>query len=282
MFQEVNELQTITELKRKATEIRINVLDMIYEAGAGHLGGSLSITDLLTALYYHEMNVDPLNPQWSERDRYVQSKGHSVESYWAVLAEKGFFPKEDLKTFSQFGTKLIGHPNNKVPGVEMNTGALGHGLSVAVGMAIAGKLNQDRYRVFTIMGDGEQTEGSIWEAAMTASHYKLDHLVAIIDRNRLQITGDTEDVMAIEPLADKWRAFGWHVVEIDGHDMESIVQCFRGLPFAKDKPNLIIAHTVKGKGISFAENKVTWHHKVPSKDEYQEAINTLKMQLEVL
>ncbi|MDG5789633.1 transketolase [Evansella sp. AB-P1] len=272
----------VTFLKRKATEIRMTLLTMIYEARTGHTGGSLSNTDILTVLYYHKMNVDPNNPKWEERDRYVQSKGHSVESYWAILADKGFFPKEELKTFSQFNSRLIGHPNNKVPGVEMNTGALGHGLAIAVGMALAAKLDQKEYKVYTLMGDGEQAEGSVWEGAMAAAQYKLDNLVGIIDRNRLQITGNTEDLMGIEPLGDKWRSFGWEVIEVDGNDIEQLVQVFDNIPKAVDKPTMLIANTVKGKGISFAENQTVWHHRVPTEEEYKLAMEELSKQLEVL
>lgn len=269
-------------LKRKAVEIRRKLLTMIYEAGAGHTGGSLSCTDILTVLYYHTMNIDPRNPYDDNRDRYVQSKGHSVEAYWAILADKGFFPEEELATFSKFGSRLIGHPNNKVQGVEMNTGALGHGLSISVGMALAAKLDGKSYRVFTLMGDGELAEGSVWEGAMAAAQYKLDNLTAIIDRNRLQITGNTEDVMALEPLADKWRSFGWEVVEVDGHDIAQLVNVLDSVPLQAEKPSLIIANTVKGKGISFAENQVGWHHKVPNQEEYERAMQELSEQLEVL
>jgi transketolase len=275
-------MNKIEFLKRKASEIRMELLKMIYEAGTGHTGGSLSNTDILTVLYYHIMDVDPKNPKWADRDRYVQSKGHAVESYWAILADKGFFPKEELKTFSQFKTRLIGHPNNKVPGVEMNTGALGHGLPISVGMALAAKMDGKSYRVYTLMGDGEQAEGSVWEGAMAASHYKLDNLVAIIDRNGLQITGGTEDVMSIEPFGDKWKAFGWEVVVIDGNDIEQLVNVLEGAPKITGKPTLIVANTVKGKGISFAENVAKWHHYVPSKEEYELAMEELSKQLEVL
>lgn len=269
-------------LKRKATEIRISLLEMIYEAGTGHTGSSLSNTDILTALYYGVMKVDPKKPNWEDRDRYVQSKGHAVESYWAVLADKGFFPEEELRTFSQFKSRLIGHPNNKVPGVEMNTGALGHGLSISVGMALAAKMDNKSYRVFALMGDGEQAEGSVWEAAMAASQYKLDNLVGIIDRNRLQITGLTTEVMCNEPLDEKWQSFGWEVVEVDGNDVVELVDAFQQAPYVSGKPTLILANTVKGKGVSYAENVAGWHHKVPSKYEYEQAMTELSKQLEVL
>jgi transketolase len=272
----------IAFLKRKAVEIRMGLYKLIYEGKAGHTGGSLSSTDILTVLYYHVMNTDPKNPKWEDRDRYIQSKGHSVEVFWTILADKGFFPKEELKTFSQFNTRLIGHPNNKVPGVEMNTGALGHGLPVSVGMALAAKMDGKSYRVFTLMGDGEQAEGSVWEGAMAASHYKLDNLVAIIDRNRLQITGNTEDVMSIEPLADKWRAFGWEVVGVDGNDIEQLVDALGDTPKVKGKPTLVIANTIKSKGLSFAENVASWHHHVPTEEEFEKGMEEFSKQLEVL
>lgn len=275
-------MDEITLLKRKAVEIRMDLLTMIYNARTGHTGGSLSNTDILTVLYYKMMNIDPNNPNWDERDRYVQSKGHSVESLWAILADKGFFPKEELKTFSQFGSRLIGHPNNKVPGVEMNTGALGHGLPISVGMALAAKMDGKSYKVYTLMGDGELAEGSVWEGAMAAAQYKLDNLIAIIDRNKLQITGSTEDVMALEPLPDKWRSFGWEVIEVDGHDIEQLVEVFSHTPSVEGKPTMVIANTVKGKGISFAENVGAWHHHVPTKEEYDLAMEELSKQLEVL
>lgn len=275
-------MENIIRLKRKATEIRKELLKMIFEAKTGHTGGSLSNTDILTVLYYEIMNVDPKNPNWTDRDRYVQSKGHAVESYWAVLADKGFFPKDELKTFSQFNSRLIGHPNNKVPGVEMNTGALGHGLSISVGMALAAKMDGKSYRVYTLMGDGEQAEGSIWEGAMAASNYGLDNLIGIIDCNGLQITGNTKDVMSSEPLVDKWKSFGWHVIEVDGHDIEQLVSVLKKVPETSGKPTMIIAKTIKGKGVSFAENQVAWHHKVPSDEEYHTAMDELSLQLEAL
>ncbi|MBU7591195.1 transketolase [Metabacillus halosaccharovorans] len=275
-------MEEIAFLKKKAIEIRKSLLTMIYEARTGHTGGSLSNTDILTVLYYKIMNIDPNNPNWEERDRYVQSKGHSVESLWAILADKGFFPKEELKTFSKFNSRLIGHPNNKVPGIEMNTGSLGHGLPISVGMALAAKMDGKSYRVYTLMGDGEQAEGSVWEGAMAASQYKLDNLTAIIDRNRLQITNNTEDVMGLEPLGDKWRSFGWEVVEVDGNDVEELVNVFSHTQKTPGKPTLILANTVKGKGISFAENQVGWHHRVPTEEEYNLAMEELSKQLEVL
>lgn len=263
---------TLHELTTEATEIRKALLTMIYHAKAGHIGGALSSTDLITALYFSVLNIDPTNPTWEERDYFVLSKGHSVEPYLVALARRGFFPTEELSTFYRFGSRLIGHPNNKVPGVEMNTGALGHGLSIAVGMAIGLKKSKRKNRVFALMGDGELAEGSIWEAAMAASHYRLDNLIAIIDRNHLQISGSTEDVMTLEPLKDRWESFGWQVREIDGNDMQQIVQTLESAPFASERPSLVIAHTIKGKGVSAMENIAGWHHGVPDKALYEAAM----------
>jgi len=263
------------ELKRKAAQIRMDLLKMIHGAKTGHTGGSLSNTDILTVLYYSMMKVDPQQPKWPDRDRFIASKGHSVESLYCILADKGFFPKEELATFSRFGSRLIGHPNNKVPGIEMNTGALGHGLSVSVGIALAGRMDGRDYRTYTLMGDGELAEGSVWEAAMAAAHYKLDTLVGIVDRNRLQISGSTEDVMALEPLRGKWESFGWTVHEVDGNDTAALETLLRQLPTVPGKPSLIIANTVKGKGVSFAENVPHWHHHVPSDDELALALAEL-------
>lgn len=272
----------LLELRKKAIQVRMELLKMIHRAKAGHTGGSLSNTDILVALYYDVMNIDPKNPKMENRDRFIASKGHAVESLWVILADLGFFPKEELATFSQFGTRLIGHPNNKVPGIEMNTGSLGHGLPISVGMALAAKRDNKPYRVFCLMGDGEQAEGSNWEAAMAGAHYELDNLVGIIDRNRLQITGNTEDVLRLEPLDEKWRAFGWHVVSIDGNDMEQLIRTFRAVPEVKGKPTLVMANTVKGKGVSFAENKAKWHHHVPSDEELAAALEELQQALEQL
>lgn len=272
----------VVQLKRKAIQIRMDLLQMIYEGNTGHTASSLSHTDILTSLFYRIMKLDPKKPKWEDRDRYIQSKGHAVEAYWCVLADLGFFPKEELKTFSQFGSRLIGHPNNKVPGVEMNTGALGHGLSISVGMALAAKMDQKSYRVFTLMGDGEQAEGSVWEGAMAASHYELDNVVGIIDRNRLQITGGTEDVMSLEPLQGKWESFGWEVVSVDGNHIDELVDVLESVPAAKGKPTLIMANTTKGKGISFMENNAEWHHRVPSEEELKQALNELSEELQVL
>lgn len=269
-------------LAKKAVQIRRCIVDIVYRSSAGHIGGSLSETDILVALYYKVMRIDPKKPDWADRDRFILSKGHAIDAYYCVLADRGFFNKEELLTYSQFGSKFIGHPNRKVPGIEMNTGALGHGLSIGVGMALAGKVDQKNYRVFVLMGDGEQAEGSVWEAAMAASNYRLDNLVAIIDRNGLQISGKTEDVMAINPLAEKWKSFGWNVSVIDGHDISSICKTLSEENKVDSKPSLIIADTIKGKGISFMENNAKWHHGVMSPDEYKKACEELDKMLEVL
>lgn len=272
-------MDKIQELQKRAIETRIDLLKMIYNAKTGHTGGSLSATDIIAALHYGIMRLDARNPGWDERDRFILSKGHSVEAYYTVLANMGFFPKEELATFSQYGSRLIGHPNKKVPGVEMNTGALGHGLSAGVGMVLAGKMDGKDYKVYVLMGDGEQAEGSIWEAAMTGANYKLDNLIGIIDRNGLQISGITEDVMKLECLKDKWSAFGWEVVEIAGNDMTELVDSFSKIPLVKGRPHLIIANTIKGKGITFMENVAKWHHGVPSKEQMEKALEELNAQL---
>ncbi len=261
-------------LKRKANEIRKRLLQMIYEGKTGHTGGALSSVDILVSLYYAVMNTDPKNPMWPERDRFILSKGHSVEGLYCILADKGFFPKEELSTFSQYGSRLIGHPSMKVPGVEANTGALGHGLSIGVGTALGFKLDHKPQRVFVLMGDGELAEGSIWEAAMAASNYKLDNLTGIIDRNGLQISGNTEDVMALECLREKWEAFGWAVTETDGHDFDMLTENLNMT--CPGHPHLIIAKTTKGKGVSFMENNAKWHHGAPTDEQLEQAISGLE------
>ena len=273
----VNEevMMRVEELKLKSVQYRRSVLDIIRTSGAGHTGGSLSCVDILNVLYNHVMNVSPANFGDPDRDRYIQSKGHSVEALYAVLADKGFFPREDLQTIERYQSHYIGHPTRKVNGIEQNTGALGHGLSLAVGTALAAKLDGRKYRVYTLLGDGELAEGSSWEASMTAAHYKLDNLTVIVDRNRLQITGSTETVNALEPLHAKFEAFGYAVCECDGNDVEDLIQTFAQTPFVPGKPNLILANTVKGKGISFMEDTVKWHHRVPTDEEYAAALREL-------
>lgn len=268
----------VYELKLKSIQYRRSILEMIKTSGAGHTGGSLSCVDVLNVLYNHVMHIDPANPRDPDRDRYIQSKGHAVEALYAVLAGKGFFPESDLKTLNRYQSPYIGHPTRSVNGIEQNTGALGHGLSLAVGTALAAKLDGKAFRVYTLLGDGELAEGSSWEALMSATHYKLDNLTIIIDRNRLQITGSTESVNALEPLELKFAAFGAAVRQCDGNDIEALVEVFNMLPFEVGKPSLIIANTVKGKGISFMEDTVKWHHRVPTEDEYIKALEELDAQ----
>jgi len=263
------------ELAIKSIEYRKNILKYIFHANAGHTGGSLSCIDILNVLYNHVMNVSPENFKSADRDRYIQSKGHSVEALFVVLADKGFFPESDLNTLCKYNSHYIGHPTRKVNGVEQNTGALGHGLPISVGTAIGAKLDNKKFRVFTLLGDGELPEGSNWEAALTAAHYKLDNLCAIIDHNKLQITGPTAEVCNTDPIDAKFESFGWTVRHVDGHDLNKLKETFDSLPFTEGKPNLVIAHTVKGKGISYMENVIKWHHGVPSEKQYEDALSEL-------
>ncbi|MET7257583.1 transketolase [Dyadobacter fermentans] len=263
------------ELAQKSVGYRKKILKYIYQAKAGHTGGSLSCIDILNVLYNHTMNVGPGTFDSPDRDRYIQSKGHTVEALYVVLASRGFFPESDLETLCKYQSHYIGHPTRKVHGVEQNTGALGHGLSLSVGTAIAGKLDKRDYRVFTVLGDGELPEGSNWEAALSASHYKLDNLCAILDKNTLQISGPTSAVCNTDPVDEKFEAFGWAVRHVDGHDIGELVTAFDALPFEKGKPSLIIAHTVKGKGVSYMENQLKWHHGVPDQQQYADAIQEL-------
>src|SRR5688572_20882337 len=263
------------ELAKKSIRYRKKILKYIFNANAGHTGGSLSCTDILNVLYNHVMNVGPDNFKSPDRDRYIQSKGHCVEALFVVLADKGFFPETDLETLCRYQSHYIGHPTRKVNGVEQNTGALGHGLSISAGVAIAAKMDKKNYRVFTLLGDGELPEGSNWEAALTASHYKLDNLCAIIDHNKLQITGTTSEVCNTDPIDKKFESFGWAVKHVDGHDLTALKKTFDSIPFEQDKPSLVIAHTVKGKGISYMENELKWHHGVPGKEQYELALEEL-------
>lgn len=266
----------IKDLKKKACQIRQEVLTLIHQAKTGHIGGDMSVTDILVDLYYKQMNVSPDNIQNPDRDRFILSKGHSVEALYTILADKGFFPKEELATYSQYDSKFIGHPNNKINGVEMNTGSLGHGLSVGVGMALAGKMDKRDYRVYAVMGDGEMAEGSVWEAIMSAGHYKLDNLTAFVDRNRLQISGTTEQVMTQDAQEDRWAAFGWNVLSIPGNDMEAVDGAVAIAKLTKGKPTVIIANTTKGCGVSYMENQAGWHHRVPTDEEYAKGMEELK------
>jgi len=266
---------TNKELKQKSIEYRKKILKYILKAKAGHTGGSLSCTDILNVLYNEIMNVSPQNFSSPDRDRYIQSKGHCVEALFVVLADQGFFPEEDLNTLCQYKSHYIGHPTRKVNGVEQNTGALGHGLPLAVGTAIAAKLDNKLFKVYTLLGDGEMPEGSNWEAALSAAQYKLDNLCAIVDKNSLQITAPTAEVCNTDPLDEKWKSFGWAVKEVDGNDVDALKKVFQSMPFEKGKPNAVIAHTTKGKGVSYMENSLKWHHGVPSAAEYNQAMKEL-------
>lgn len=258
-------------LQAKSYALRLRVLDMVYRAKTGHIGGDFSVCDILNVLYNRVMDVTPENFSTVDHDHFILSKGHSVEALYSVLCDRGFFPEKDLETFSQFGSKYIGHPNNKVPGIEMNSGSLGHGLSVGVGMALAGKRQGKAYRVYVVMGDGELAEGSVWEGAMAAGHYQLDNLCAVVDRNRLQISGGTEEVMSQDSQDDRWAAFGWHTLHAKGNDVTDLERAFSQAKAFRGKPTVIIADTVKGCGVSFMENQAGWHHRVPTQEEYEAA-----------
>lgn len=273
---------TTKELKQRSLVYRKKILQYITKAKAGHTGGSLSSTDILNVLYNEVLNVSPQNFSSPDRDRYIQSKGHCVEALYVVLADQGFFPEEDLNTLCQYQSHYIGHPTKKVNGVEQNTGALGHGLPLSVGMALAAKMDEKDFRVFTLLGDGELPEGSNWEAALSAAQYKLDNLCAIVDKNTLQISGPTASVCNTDPLDRKFESFGWAVKEVNGHDVDELKQAFDSLPFEKGKPSVIIAHTVKGKGISFMENQAKWHHGVPTAEQYALAQEELDHALTIL
>ncbi len=271
------------EFERIAAKIRVDIIKEVSSAGSGHPGGSLSAADIVTALYFHEMNIDPANPKMEGRDKFVLSKGHAGPVQYAALAERGYFPKEDLLTLRKLGSKLQGHPSlGKVPGIEMSTGSLGQGISVSVGMALANKLDKSEARVYTLLGDGELEEGLVWEAAMSAAHYKLDNLVAIVDWNGLQIDGKNEDVMNVAPITDKFAAFGWNVLSIDGHDFAEIFDAFSKARACKGRPTVIVAKTHKGKGVSFMEDQAGWHGKAPNAEETEKALAELTAVLEKL
>ena len=264
------------ELKRIANDVRFGIIEAVYSAGCGHPGGSLSIADMLTYLYFEEMNVDPKNPKKQDRDRFVLSKGHTAPGLYSVLANRGFFDVEELKTLRQIDSRLQGHPDMKgIPGVDMTTGSLGLGISAACGMALSAKVSGDTYRVYTMVGDGESEEGQVWEAAMFASHYKLDNLVAIIDWNGLQIDGPVAEVMNPTPHDEKFRAFGWHVISIDAHNFNEIEAALNEAKTVKGKPTVIIMKSLKGKGVSYMENKCEWHGQAPKQDLYEVAIADL-------
>lgn len=264
---------TITELQKKACDIRADVVTLIHKAGCGHIGGDMSEVEALVALYYKHLNCSPENAADPDRDRFVLSKGHSVETLYCILADRGYFDKAELmETYSAYGSRFIGHPNNKIPGIEMNSGSLGHGLSVAVGMAKAGKMDGRDYHVYAVLGDGELAEGSVWEGVMAGGHFKLDNLTALVDRNRLQISGSTEDVMAQDSQEARWAAFGWNAVSIPGNDMAAVDSALTLAKETKGKPTVIILNTTKGCGVSFMENLAVWHHKVMDDAQYETAM----------
>jgi len=267
----------IASLKEKAKTLRIEILKMLTEAGSGHTGGSLSAADIVTALYFYKMRHNPADPNWRERDRFVLSKGHAAPVLYGALALSGYFDKQLLKTLRKIGSPLQGHPcSRKLPGIEISTGSLGQGLSIANGMALGLKIDGLSSRVYCMLGDGEIQEGQVWEAAMTAAHYKLDNLCAIIDNNGLQIDGHCHEVMHIEPIVKKWEAFGWHVIDINGHDMEAVVRALDEAETIKDKPSMIVARTIKGKGVSFFEGKVEYHGMAPTPEELEKALKELE------
>ena len=270
-------------LSIKAYKLRQDVLDIIVAGGGGHIGGDMSSMEIMLTLY-SRMHIDPKKPDDPDRDRFVLSKGHCVETLYAVLADRGFLDLETVKSqFSKFGSEYIGHPHNTLPGIEMNSGSLGHGLSVCVGMALAGKMDKRDYRVYTLMGDGELAEGSVWEGLMAANHYHLDNLCAVVDRNRLQISGDTENVMSHEDLHQRFAAFGWHVIEVaDGNDVDQLNAAFDEAERTKGCPSILIAHTVKGKGSALMENKASWHHHLPNAEEYDTIKRDLSARKEAL
>ena len=273
----MNKITDISELEQITKEIRKGIIEAVYKAKSGHPGGSLSIAELMAVLYFNEMNIDENNPKWEERDRFVLSKGHCSPALYSTLAERGFFHKDLLATVRKIDSNLQGHPEmNKIPGVDMTTGSLGQGLSAANGMAMAGKLDSKNYRVYAILGDGEIEEGQIWEAAMAASHYKLDNLCVILDKNNLQIDGRTDEVMNSSPIDEKFKSFGFETITIDGHNILEIMKAFAKARTIKNKPTCIIAKTIKGKGISFMEDRVEWHGKAPNEEQYNQAMEELQ------
>lgn len=265
-----------TQFERTAANIRTGIIKAVHNAGSGHPGGSLSAADLVTALYFKEMNIDPKNPKMEGRDKFILSKGHAAPAQYAALAERGYFPKEDILQLRKLGSPFQGHPNmKKVPGIEMSTGSLGQGFSVAGGMAMANKLDQNPGRIYVLLGDGELQEGLVWEATMSAAHYNLDNLTAIVDWNGLQIDGKNEDVMTVTPVDEKFRAFGWNVISIDGHDFAQIFDAFDQARACKGKPTVILAKTHKGKGVSFMEDQAGWHGKAPDEEQTRQAVEEL-------
>lgn len=268
---------SVAELERMANVLRLHVVEMTYAAGSGHPGGSLSAAELMSALYFRVLRHDPSNPLWEDRDRFILSKGHVAPVLYAALAESGYFPTEDLLTLRKMGSNLQGHPvRGKVPGVEMSTGSLGQGISMACGIALAGKMDGRSYKTYCLLGDGELQSGQVWEAAMFAHHYGLSDLIAIVDRNRLQISGNTEEVMGLDPLPEKWKAFGWNVIIINGHSVRQVIEALEKAGRSKKNPTVIIMNTVKGKGVSFMENNADFHGRACKSDEYEQAIKELR------
>ncbi|MBQ2799096.1 MAG: transketolase [Ruminiclostridium sp.] len=271
------------QMEITATKVRMGIIEGVYNAKSGHPGGSLSVADMLTYLYFAKMNVDPANPLMAERDRLVLSKGHTAPALYSVLAQRGFFPEEELKTLRHVGSRLQGHPvYKKVPGVDMSTGSLGQGISAACGMALSGKISDDYYKVYAVLGDGEIQEGQVWEAAMFAAHYQLDNLIAIVDNNGLQIDGRVSEVMSPYPIDEKFRAFGWYVITIDAHDFNQIEKAFEEAERVVNQPVVIIQKSIKGKGVSFMEDNVSWHGAAPNEEQYNKAMEELKAHLEEL
>lgn len=265
-----------SQLEEIARQIRVDIVEMLYQAGSGHLGGSLSATDIMVALFFGQMRLNPQDPCGLGQDRFILSKGHAAPVLYAVLARLGYFPRKELFTLRQYGSILQGHPDSScTPGVEVPTGSLGQGLSIANGLALAARLSGNHSRMYVLLGDGEVQEGQIWEAAMTAAHYRLDNLTAILDRNRLQIDGRTAEVMSIEPLPEKWAAFGWHTLQVDGHSISELLAAFKVCEQVKGRPSIIIAHTVKGKGVSIFEDQKKYHGVAPTLEEYQQALKEL-------
>ena len=276
-------MNNLKKLKILSYDLRKDIVDIVYTAKAGHIGGDMSVIDILTCLYFNHMNISADNPKDPDRDRFVLSKGHAVEAYYAILAAKGFLDiKEVIGGHQKFASKFIGHPNNELPGIEMNSGSLGHGLSISVGMALAGKMDKKDYRVYTVLGDGELAEGSVWEGVMAGSHFKLDNLCAVVDRNRLQISGSTEEVMGHDSQQERWKSFGWNVITVDGHDYDQLDQAFTKAKTVKGKPTVIIANTIKGYGSPVMENKAGWHHRVPSQEEYDQILADFANRKELL
>ena len=268
--------EDVHRLESQAKQIREDIISMIYQAKAGHPGGSLSASDMITALYFHVLNIDPQNPDWEDRDRFVLSKGHACPALYAALARRGFFDPADLSTLRQYHSILQGHPDkNKTPGIDMTAGSLGNGLSVALGMALSAKMHHQDYMTYCMLGDGENQEGMVWEAAMAASHYHLNNLIAIVDCNGVQINGWVNDIMTIEPLADKWRAFGWKVIEVNGHNMKDLLTALHTAKTMRS-PAVILMRTVKGRGVSFMEDESKWHGAAPSEEEMLEAIAQIR------